>query len=85
MTDHSDELAWHLIGGLPASEREHSIKAVGDGRGYPLARSEAATRPRVSVDAQPTRNPMTTRSSLSERPIPAKRRRSHQRPNDLCL
>jgi hypothetical protein len=50
MTDHDDELAWHLIGGLPASQREHSIKAVGDGRGYPLARSEAVTRPRVSVD-----------------------------------
>ena len=68
MTDHSDELAWHLIGGLPASEREHSIKAVGDGRGYPLARSEAATRQRVSVDRPADPEPRDDNSLLERTP-----------------
>jgi hypothetical protein len=39
--DHSDDLAWYLIDGLPASEREDSIRAVGEGRGYPLVVNEA--------------------------------------------
>jgi hypothetical protein len=78
MTDHDDELAWHLIGGLPASEREHSIKAVGEGRGYPLVRSEKATRPRVRVDRPADPEPRaddsllvrTPNSSQASPPIP---------------
>jgi hypothetical protein len=68
MTDHGDELAWHLIAGLPASEREHSIKAVGEGRGYPLARSEDATRPRVSVDRPADPEPRDDDSLLERTP-----------------
>ena len=67
MTRH-DELAWYLIGGLPASEREHSIKAVGEGRGYPLVRSENATRPRVRVDRPAGPEPRDDNSLLERTP-----------------
>jgi hypothetical protein len=43
MTD-QDDLARHLISGLPAPERAHCIEAVGLGRGYPLAVAEVELR-----------------------------------------